>query len=194
MEEKGFVVLFWMDAGWVRFFSRQPMRGPDDLRKLKMFTWASADDRDDIAQRAGFKTVRLESADILPGLQTGLIDVVAMPPFFALSSQIYTAARYTLELDWAPLVGAGVIDKRTWDRIPAGARDEMRKAAREEGQKMKDSARRESREALETMAGKWGMTRTAIGPEIVEQWRKGFEAVYPEIRGRSSPPMSGISW
>jgi TRAP-type C4-dicarboxylate transport system substrate-binding protein len=32
LEEKGFVVLFWTDTGWIRFFSSKPVVYPDDLR------------------------------------------------------------------------------------------------------------------------------------------------------------------
>ena len=41
LEEKGFVVLFWSDTGFVRFFSKQPMITPDDLRKTKLFISAN---------------------------------------------------------------------------------------------------------------------------------------------------------
>ena len=35
---KGYVVLFWSDSGWVRFFSKTPILHPDDLRKLKVYS------------------------------------------------------------------------------------------------------------------------------------------------------------
>ena len=38
--DKGFVVLAWGDAGWVRFFSKEPAVRPDDYRKMKFFAWA----------------------------------------------------------------------------------------------------------------------------------------------------------
>src|SRR5690349_20912265 len=31
LAEKGFVVLFWVDAGWVRYFSKEPIITPEDL-------------------------------------------------------------------------------------------------------------------------------------------------------------------
>src|ERR1035438_475363 len=37
---KGYIVLFWSDSGWARFFSKSPVLHPDDLRKLKVFAWA----------------------------------------------------------------------------------------------------------------------------------------------------------
>ena len=35
--DKGFVVLSWGDAGWVRFFSSQPALRPADYRPMKIF-------------------------------------------------------------------------------------------------------------------------------------------------------------
>ena len=55
--DKGFVVLFWGDAGWVRFFSKTPAVRPDDFKQFKIFTWAGD------AQPGGFD----ESAGIPPG-------------------------------------------------------------------------------------------------------------------------------
>src|SRR5256886_7833858 len=37
LAEKGFVVLFWVDAGWVRYFSKEPTLTPDDMKKRKVF-------------------------------------------------------------------------------------------------------------------------------------------------------------
>jgi len=65
-------------------------------------------------QSAGFNPVPLETADIIPGLQTGLIDVVSMPPFYALARQVYLPAPNMLDLDWAPLIGAAVITRKAW--------------------------------------------------------------------------------
>ena len=76
MEEKGFKILFWGDAGWVRFFSRAQIQTPADLKKQKMFVWAGDPNTLDSMRDLGFKPVALETNDILPGLKTGLIDAV----------------------------------------------------------------------------------------------------------------------
>src|SRR5512142_3052002 len=119
---KGFVVLFWTDAGWVRFFSNQRVVHPDDLRKLKLFTWAGDPVQVALYKSAGFNAVPLETVDIVPALQTKLIDAVPVPPFYAMVSQIDARAPYMLELNWAPLVGALVVRAETWNRIPAETR------------------------------------------------------------------------
>jgi len=83
LAEKGFVLLFWVDAGWVRYFSKEPMLTPGDMKKRKVFVWAGNTAQVDIMKKHGYNPVPLETGDILPGLQTGLINMVPAPPLFA---------------------------------------------------------------------------------------------------------------
>ncbi len=184
--KKGFVVLFWTDAGWVRFFSKQPVTTPDDLRKLKLFAWAGNPDTLNLYQSAGFNPVPLETADIVPSLQTGLIEATPAPPVFALATQIDLRAPYMLELNWAPLVGALVVRKPTWDKIPAALRPELLKSAAAVGAEIKAAGRKESEDAVKAME-KRGLKVTKVTPELAAQWRKAAEAAYPQIRGKIVP-------
>jgi TRAP-type C4-dicarboxylate transport system substrate-binding protein len=187
MLEKGFVVLCWVDTGWVRFFSRSPVVHVDDLKKLKLFTWAGDAKAGDVMTRAGLRPVPLETADILTGLQTGLIDAIALPPFYSLASQVYRPAPHMLELNWAPLVGALVITKRAWTRLPVELRPELLGAARRAGAEIKATGRREAAESVATMKEKWSLTVHEVTPEIEAEWREAAEAAYPTIRGKIVP-------
>ena len=83
-------MLFWGDAGWVRFFSKEPGAAAHGLpAKMKMFAWAGDNPQVDIMKALGYQPVVLEIADILPGLQTGMIDMVPSTPFYALVGQFY---------------------------------------------------------------------------------------------------------
>jgi TRAP-type transport system periplasmic protein len=186
MLEKGFVVLFWADAGWIRFFSKEPLTTPDDLRRAKLFVWAGNPAQVDIMKHAGFNPVPIETSDILPSLQTGLINAVPVPPIFALASQMDTRAPHMLKLNWAPLVGACVVAKDTWDKVPAGAKEALLQAATQAGREIQASSRKESDEAVEAMK-KRGLKAKEVTPEMENQWRAEAEKVYPEIRGRIVP-------
>ncbi len=185
-EEKGFVVLFWGDAGWVRFFSRPPGARPDDYRKLKIFVWAGDPRTQEVMKAAGFQAVPLEYTDTLTGLQTGLIDAVPSVPFYALTGQFYGPAPNMLAIDWVPLVGATVVTKKTWDAMPDSARDAIRKAAEEAGGQIRARGRAEGEESVEAMA-KRGLKVQAMTPELLAEWRAFAEALYPKIRGRMVP-------
>jgi TRAP-type C4-dicarboxylate transport system substrate-binding protein len=184
--KKGFVVLFWTDAGWVRIFTKKPVVHPADLKPMKLFTWAGSPDEVTIYRSAGFNPVALETADILPGLQTGLIDAAPMPPIFALLSQVDMRAPYMLEINYAPLVGACVIRKESWESFPAGIRGELLKVAQAAGQEIKQNGRKEGEESVQAMQ-KRGLKVTKVTPEIEAEWRAMGESVYPQIRARVVP-------
>ncbi|MCX5659489.1 MAG: TRAP transporter substrate-binding protein DctP [Planctomycetota bacterium] len=185
-EAKGFIVLFWGDAGWVYFYSRKPGAMPDDFKPMKMFSWAGDNQTADRWREAGFHPVLLEPTDILTGLQTGLIDVVSTPPVYALAGQFYGPAPHMLELPWAPLVGGTVISKKTWDSMSPAARAVMLKAAQEAGDQIRLRSRVESAEAIEAMK-KRGLKVTPANAEVTAAWRAASEAMYPKIRGTTVP-------
>jgi TRAP-type C4-dicarboxylate transport system substrate-binding protein len=186
LAEKGFVVLFWVDAGWVRYFSKEPVVTPDDLRRMKVFVWSGSPDEVNIMRRAGFNPVPLETSDILPGLQTGLITAAPLPPIFALAAQVDLRAPHMLDLNWGPLVGACVVKKETWDKIPASERDPLLAAATRAGKEILANSHKESAEAVVAMQ-KRGLTVHVPDPDVVEQWRKEAEKSYPDIRGHIVP-------
>src|SRR2546427_2034233 len=186
LAERGFVVLFWVDAGWVRYFSKEPMLTPGDMKKRKVFVWAGDAAQVDIMKKHGYNPVPLETGEILPGVQTGLFNVVPAPPLFALATQIDTRAPHMLELRWAPLVGACVIKKETWEKISAEARQTMLKAAAEAGKEIRANSRKESDASVAAMK-KRGLNVHELTPEQEAGWRAAAEEIYPDLRAKIVP-------
>jgi TRAP-type C4-dicarboxylate transport system substrate-binding protein len=187
LAEKGFIVLCWSDTGFVRFFSKQQVVSPDDLRKTKLFVAANRPQETDIYRSVGCNPVPLEVADILPSLQTGLIDCVCMPPTIALALQVDTTAPNMLDMNWVPLVGAIIITKKAWDAIPVETQEAMRKAAVEVGKQVKADGRRENVESIEAMK-KRGLKVHTLTPEMDAEWDKVVAKAYPKVRGIAVPP------
>ena len=183
---KGYIVLFWSDSGWARFFSKSPVLHPDDLRKLKVFAWAGNTAEYDIWKAAGFSPVALDATGIPQGLLSGTISAVPTVPIYALAGQIESQARYMLELNWGPLVGALVVHKKTWDRVPATAREAMLKIAEETGRQVKAAGRAESDAAVAAMV-KRGLVVQKVSPEVEAEWVAVIDKVQDQIRGRIVP-------
>lgn len=186
LSDKGFVVLFWTDAGWVKFFSRRPALFPDDYKSQKLFASSGDNKALDILKAAGYQPIPLEVTDILPGLKTGLIDAVPVPPFFALAGQIYGPSPHMLDMNWVPLVGAAVVTKKTWDKIPPESQKAMLIAAEKAGEEIRAQARKEMTESVEAMK-KRGLIVHTLTPEAEAAWRKVAESTYPKIRGTIVP-------
>jgi TRAP-type C4-dicarboxylate transport system substrate-binding protein len=183
---KGYIVLFWSDSGWVRFFSTAPVIHPDDLRKLKVFSWAGNAEQYDLWKASGFSPVALETSGIAQGLLSGTISAIPTVPIFALAAQLDTQAKHMLEINWGPLVGAAVVHKKSWDRVPAAAREAMLKIADETGRSVKSAGRAENEAAVAAMV-KRGLVVHKLTPEAEAEWLAVIDSVKNEIRGKIVP-------
>lgn len=183
---KGYVVLFWSDSGWVRFFAKSPVVHPDDLRKLKVFTDASSTQQYDIWKNCGFNPVALEATAIPQGLLSGTISAVPTVPIFALAAQLDAQAKYMLELNWAPMVGAAVVREKAWDRIPAEKRSALLKIAAEAGRQVKAAGRAESDAAVAAMV-KRGLQVQSVSPEVNAEWVAVIDTIRDNVRGKIVP-------
>jgi TRAP-type C4-dicarboxylate transport system substrate-binding protein len=184
--ERGFVVIGWGDAGWVRFFSKEAALRPDDYKGMKFFAWGSEPEQQAIMKSLGYTPVPLEVTDVLPALQTGMINVVPSTPYFALASQVFDSAPHMLEINWAPIVGALVVTRRAWDTMTPAAQQALRSSGDTAGIAMRTQARREVDEAVAAM-GKRGLKVHRPNAEQLREWQDLAERLYPRIRGTMVP-------
>jgi len=184
--DKGFVVLAWGDAGWVRFFSKEPAFRPDDYKRMKFFAWGSEPEQQDIMKSLGYTPVPLETSDILPAIQTGMINVVPSTPYFALAGQIFSSAPNMLEINWAPVVGALVVTRKAWDDMPPAVQSAVRAVSDKAGVEIRLKARQEVNEAVDAMK-KRGLVVNQPSPDQMREWTALAEQLYPRIRGTMVP-------
>lgn len=184
--DKGFVVLAWGDAGWVRFFSKEPAVRPDDFKKMKFFAWGSEIEQQEIMKSLGYTPVPLETGDILPAIQTGMINAVPSTPYFALATQIYTTASNMLELNWAPIVGALIITKKAWDDLTPEGQAAVREAGAKAGVQLRAKARQEVDDAVDAMK-KRGLKVNKPNAEQMQEWNTLADNLYPRVRGKMVP-------
>ncbi|WP_027458758.1 TRAP transporter substrate-binding protein [Dechloromonas agitata] len=184
--DKGFVVLAWGDAGWVRFFSKEPAVRPDDFKKMKFFAWGSEVEQQEIMKSLGYTPVPLETGDILPAIQTGMINAVPSTPYFALATQIYTTASNMLELNWAPIVGALIITKKAWDELTPEGQAAVREAGAKAGVQLRAKARQEVDDAVDAMK-KRGLKVNKPNAEQMQEWNRLADNLYPRVRGKMVP-------
>jgi TRAP-type C4-dicarboxylate transport system substrate-binding protein len=180
------VVLSWGDAGWVRFFSKEPAARPDDYKKMKFFAWGAEADQQAIMKSLGYTPVPLEPTDILPAIQTGMISVVPSTPYFALATQIYNTAPHMLEINWAPIVGALVVTQKTWSDMSPELQTALRSASEKAGVVIRAQARKEVDEAVDAMK-KRGLKVTTPTPAQLQEWNALADSLYPRIRGTMVP-------
>ena len=186
LHAKGFEVLFWADAGWVRFFSKTPGITPADFRPMKIFVWSGDEAQIALMKSIGCRPVPLETSDLLLGLNTDLVNAAPMPPLVALASQLYSPAPHMLQQNWVPIVGAAIVRTDAWEKIPAAQRTALQAAAEALGVKFRARGRLEDEESVRAMEAH-GLHVHAVPPAAAEEWRVLAEQLYPKIRGGSVP-------
>jgi TRAP-type C4-dicarboxylate transport system substrate-binding protein len=185
-EERGFVLLAWGDAGWVHFFAQEPVLHPDDLKPMKLFTWAGESAIVEAYKDAGYQPVPLAATDILMALHSGLINAFPTTPVAALSFQWFGLAPHMTDLKWAPLVGAVVISKRAWERIPEKLRPRFHDAARQAADRLQVRVRELGDEAVAVMQ-RHGLSVHAVPEAAVPAWEQAARAGYSRLVGAIVP-------
>jgi len=186
LAKKGFVVLAWGDAGWISFFTKSPVTRPAEAMATKLFVGTNDSTVVQLYKEIGFNPVQLSAMDILQSLQTGMLDAFAATPLAALAFQWFALAPNMTDLRFAALTGATIIDKRTWEKIPAEFRPRIMAASRASEAPVKEEVRRLNAEAVAVMQ-KNGLKISRVSPEILKEWVRLFEGLHGKIRGPIVP-------
>ena len=183
IEQKGFKILNWADAGWVRFFTKRPASTLDDIRGMKLLTSAGDPETEELYKDFGFQVVPLPYTEVLTALQTGMIEAVQGPPLYAMVEQWFGLATHMTEVKWAPLVGATVISNRAWEGIPANIRPQLLEAARSAGRRLLPEIRQLNEDAIPAMT-KRGLNVVRPDSAALASWFAEAKDAYPKLRGR----------
>jgi TRAP-type C4-dicarboxylate transport system substrate-binding protein len=178
-EQKGYVVLHWSRVGAMSLFCKAPYRTPAEMASAKIFAWEGDPKSVDAFRAVGFRPVVLSSTDVVPSLQTGMIDCVANVPLYVLTTGMYEKANQMMDLPWGYIFGATIVKKDTWERIPADLRAKLQAIAVELGKKVDVEVKRLGSDAVEAMKKK-GLTVVTVDPA---PWRAAMEKSWPVMRG-----------
>lgn len=126
LEEAGFISFGFSGGGFALLYSQTPVRSIDDLSGKKV--WVP--EGDPISYSAmkdlGLSPVTLPITDVLTGLQTGLLDIVAVPPVTALVLQWHTKVSYMLKVPILYTMGFMAIEKRAFNRLSSADQQVVR--------------------------------------------------------------------
>jgi TRAP-type C4-dicarboxylate transport system substrate-binding protein len=186
LASKNFVVLMWGEGGWVQFFMRNPITLPDEFKKVPVWTWDGNPAQVDIMKSMGFIPRALPIADIMTGLETGMFDVLPVPPLWALLGQFDRSAPHILPVNWVPIVGATVMMKPKFDRLPAHVQKAMMAAADVGAGKLRAHRAVQDAQSIGAMQ-KRGLKVLEVTPAIEQAWLDLADEAYPHIRGSMVP-------
>jgi TRAP-type C4-dicarboxylate transport system substrate-binding protein len=88
-----------------------------------------------------------------------------------------------IDMKWSPLVGATLISRASWERIPEPLRTELHGIARKAGEDLRAKIRGGGDEAVKQMRLR-GLNVVTLTNAEMALWKKEAEGAYPKIRGR----------
>jgi TRAP-type C4-dicarboxylate transport system substrate-binding protein len=183
LEEAGFVSFGFIEGGFANLMANHPIYGLNDLERRKVWL-PEGDTISALAMQAlGLSPVSLPITDVLPGLQTGLLDVVAASPVAALVLQWHTKVKYVTDLPVSYAMGIFAIDKRAFERLSAADQAVVRDVMTRIVVSLDHASRQDNIEARSALDSA-GLEFVNVGEADVQQWRRTVEAVYPELRQR----------
>jgi len=113
----GFETFGFATGGFAILMSNSPVSSLEDMKGKRV--WVLEGDSISYAsmEAMSLTPVTLPLTDVLTGLQTGLVDIVAVPPLPALVLQWHTKVKYITEIPLAYSLAFMAIDKRVFAKL-----------------------------------------------------------------------------
>ncbi len=184
LEEKGFVLLHWGDVGFNYVFSNTPVSVPGDIKKTKMWVWDADPISKSVMDVAGVNGVLLGVPDVLPSLQTGVIDAFGNSPYGAVALQWHAKAKYVTNLKLAMVIGGFVISKKSWDAIPAEHQAAIKAIGQKNGKDLLSQIRKDNQNAIQTIQNS---KIELVQPKEIKAWLAMSKNVEKKLTGSLFP-------
>ena len=146
--DKGFVVLGWMDLGFIYSFSKVPITSLEVARKQKWWTMEGEPMGRAMFDALGISPISLSLSDVATALSTNLIDCAPSTTFGAVAFRWYTRFKYMDGFPSTSILGATLINKDIWDKISPGSQKIILDIARKEHEKIVSTIRQDNAKSL----------------------------------------------
>ena len=146
--DKGFVVLGWMDLGFIYSFSKVPITSLEVARKQKWWVMEGEPMGRAMFDALSISPISLSLSDVATALSTNLIDCAPSTPFGAVAFRWYTRFKYMDGFPSTSILGATLINKDTWDKISPGSQKIILDIARKEHENIVRTMRQDNAKSL----------------------------------------------
>lgn len=151
VEDNGFKIFGLIEGGFAYLMSQNPEKQMADLADNKV--WVPEGDAmvSEVMKALNIRPIPLSIADVLPGLQTGLVDTVLNTPIGALALQWHTGVRYYTNQPLAYITAAMIIDEKAFNRISDSDQKIVRRLLEEASAELNTRNRTDNAKALEAL-------------------------------------------
>ncbi len=184
-EDNGYILLGFSEVGFVYLMSSTiPISSVADIKKAKVWIQEGSHVAKAVFDEAGVTAIPLSVPDVLVGLQTGLVDVVYIPPTGAIGLQWFTKVKYLTNVPLAYVAGAIVISKDAFSRLSPAYQAILLESTQRHLSQLKAVARNENQQAIKVMV-KQGVKIITPAKGQVDELRKLSNDAMARISGKA---------
>lgn len=171
LEQAGFVSFGIAGGGFARIFANTPVTSTDEMRGRKI--WIPEGDRvSAVAMDAlHLSPVGLPVTDVLTGLQTGLLDVVAAPPVGAIALQWHTRSKFMTTVPLMYTMGLMAVDGNAFAKLTPADQAAFRDAMGGVYRRLDRQSAADDQAAQKALQSS-GIKLVDAKPEAVADWRE----------------------
>jgi TRAP-type C4-dicarboxylate transport system substrate-binding protein len=137
----GYHLLGWMEIGYVRFFSREPIHSFDDMRKRRVWHWQGDQLSEAFFKASNISPIPLSINDVYTSLSTGMIDTAYSTALAAIAMQWFTKTAYVTDAPMSTAMGALLVSRKFHDGLPADLQSVLSRTGRATGERLIAQAR-----------------------------------------------------
>ena len=192
MEDSGMVILGISEGGFARIMSGKAMRDLESIRATKVWI-PEGDPLAQITYNAlGINPIALPISDVFTGLQTGLIETVAVNPTAAIAFQWHTSVSYLTETPITYLIGVMAVQKKAFDKLSAGDQAIVREEIGEAFDRL-DVLNRKDNQAAKEALREQGIVFVKPDPDEEARWKSIADAATEEMAATGTIPPEIVS-
>jgi TRAP-type C4-dicarboxylate transport system substrate-binding protein len=148
---EGLMMLTWAEAGFNYLHSAEKFNTFAELKKRRLWLWADDEPTLQAAAVLGIKTDATKLGELFDWLEAKKIQAWAYPPLAVLGFGLQKYSKYMSDMPFTLLVGAVVIRKDVYDKLPQDAQRAIKVVGEKWGIRMTRSWRVEMGRAIEAM-------------------------------------------
>jgi TRAP-type C4-dicarboxylate transport system substrate-binding protein len=164
-----YVVISWSKGGWVYIFSKEKVLTPDDLRRQKLSTSPDLKEMNTVFRVMGFQLVETDMVSTGTKLASNAINAIYIIPAVVAPMQLHKSLNHMLDLPIAPIMGAIVMNRVTWNKLSPESQQEIIKATRKIADEFDASVIKTETNAISAM-GRDGLSINKLTKAQQELW------------------------
>jgi TRAP-type C4-dicarboxylate transport system substrate-binding protein len=177
-----FVILAWSKGGWVYIYSKEVVLTPDDLKRQKLGTNTEMRDMNTVFRTMGFNLVETDWVTVGTRLATNTINAVYVIPALVAPMQLHRNLNHMLELPIAPVMGAIVMNRVTWNKLTAAQQQEIIKVTQRIATDFDATVSRTEANAISAM-GRDGLRVNKPSQAQQDMWSRDLQTALPSLVG-----------